>query len=324
MEVVSTPEPNDAESVVKLIIDDIISDIAEGTDARFMKQILLNVLDAVVESSENSSLGSGPSTRRGCGKGASFLSEVPLDLMEIRRSSRKREALDAWESDNSKLDDVTTLSLLESFIPGFLRENEANGRDSRQSKSPDALEKDQAKELVARPWLSLDSESEEVSGLLEIMSASNKSIVDLLYSSLLKLGSLEGDRIWPDDVQDAFLECFLLWRPHFSLPDEFSDPAPSYDYVNVLLTAYEIVCRKAAEKKTEKVAVPKEDLLHFRLSFARLSRQQLLRVFFLHFNVYQLERKVGSCSIAQVLAFLCGITIRVLCRRRRRPGAAMP
>jgi hypothetical protein len=72
-----------SEEIVKPLVYDIITELMNPTIEGFMQEIIFGLMDDVVTASLDNP---GPARRRG-GVG-SFFSEVPLDLIEKRRSAR--------------------------------------------------------------------------------------------------------------------------------------------------------------------------------------------------------------------------------------------
>ena len=324
---VATPkELTEEEQMVSDILDKDV--IVKALDYSFIKQIVLKSADFAVGESYANSMSK---RRSGLSTTASFLNEVPLDLIEKRRSARRgtygtggRMGVDSNSEsllESPRGDDMTAKAMIESlFPPSLVRIADSNTASAVLSplkklmKSPVA-KMQQVEDLpMKEAWI--DKEEEECQAKYLIKDVlSNSCLNSMLSDLLLQLTeSLKGVYYWPRPFDRAFLKLYQCWRPHF-IPPEECVPQDPHEFLNTMLIANEIVLRdltaisiydQANEEKTKQVELLTEylwdDLQHLVLNMFRLPRQDTLRILSLHLQYYRFKGKVSlfCCNISDL------------------------
>ena len=227
---VATPkELTEEEQMVSDILDKDV--IVKALDYSFIKQIVLKSADFAVGESYANSMSK---RRSGLSTTASFLNEVPLDLIEKRRSARRgtygtggRMGVDSNSEsllESPRGDDMTAKAMIESlFPPSLVRIADSNTASAVLSplkklmKSPVA-KKQQVEDLpMKEAWI--DKEEEECQAKYLIKDVlSNSCLNSMLSDLLLQLTeSLKGVYYWPRPFDRAFLyltkSCLTNFNP---------------------------------------------------------------------------------------------------------------
>ena len=330
MEVDDEPEQTEVEKIITSILE---STVAKSVNHARVRKIIKGVVDfAVGESMANSM-----SKRRGVGPSASFLNEVPLDLIEKRRSSRMRGihcgsvrggggggGIDSNSEsllESPRGDDMTAKALIESLLPPTLVEisNEEGSNSKPNSplkklvKSPEKTKEEcQQSEKQTVNWISEDHEKEECSKMLaeKFPKTSVNSSLSNILVHVTKL--FRHTFCWPKEFDQTFLALYQCWRPHFVPPEECV-PQLAHPFLESMLIANEIIARDLAsvsvyDSKDEKVLQRVEemseflwdDLQHLVLNIFRLSRAMGVRILSLHLHYYKFNGKVSTSSLKVV------------------------
>ena len=175
---VDEPEQTEVEKIVLSILDSTVTKSVNHSRVR-------KIINGVVDFAVGESIANSMSKKRSVGPSASFLNEVPLDLIEKRRSSRMRGihcgsvrggGIDSNSEsllESPRGDDMTAKALLESLLPPTLVEiNEGDGPNSKPNsplkklvKTPEKKEECRSSEQKIN-WISEDHEQEECSKML--------------------------------------------------------------------------------------------------------------------------------------------------------------
>jgi len=240
-------EIHSSEQIVRPIISDIISDLLNPTIEEFMQEIFFDIVDeAMAGLVENQ----GPPRRRG-GVG-SFLEEVPLDLIEKRRSARYKSCFNEAEeflryksnlelyyySLVSKLfptrcEEITAKSLLESYLPESLKNVDDHTLGELKQHEHGLSSFENREEILT---VSESDESNLMSSILESTVLEKLSLLDGFSNFLLSVSEKFSLLWWPVHLCDIFLRCYLCWRKHYVPPEDEEHP-----YVNVIVLANEII-----------------------------------------------------------------------------------
>ena len=326
--VVATPkELTEEEQIVSDILDQDV--IVKALDYSFIKQIVLRSADFAVGESYANSMSK---RRSGLSTTASFLNEVPLDLIEKRRSARRgtygttggRMGIDSNSEsllESPRGDDMTAKAMIESlFPPSLVRIDDTASATvlsplKKLMKSPANAKKQQVEDLpMKEAWI--DKEKEECQAKTLIKDVLSNSCLNSMMSDLLLqlTESLKGVYHWPRSFDRAFLQLYQCWRPHF-IPPEECVPQDPHEFLDAMLIANEIVLRdltvvsiydQGNEETTKQVELLTEylwdDLQHLVLNMFRLPRHDTLRILSLHLQYYRFKGKVS-------LFFCCNLNI---------------
>ena len=308
-----------------------MSIINDAVNSAVNQSRVRNILDGIVDFAVGESLANSMSKRRSAGASAAFLNEVPLDLIEKRRSSRMRGVgstprigLDSNSEslmESPRGDDMTAKALLESLLPPTLLENNSDGDEEGTSKSSKSNTPSKRKVVVKSPekqteekkavvvqetkWIPDEEETDLVKKMLsETMTKTsvNSSLSDIL---LHVTNHFSQTFYWPKEFDKAYLDLYLCWRPHFMPPDE-CEPQSPHKFLEAMLIANEIISREleplssTSHSENEQV-LPRvealtefwwDDLQHLVLNIFRLPRTMGVRILSLHLYYYKFNGKV--------------------------------
>ena len=267
--------------MISPLVSDLIDTVIETSTKAFIERILFNVVDSSV--TENFSFVSNLSSVSKKKAGVSqFLSEVPLDLIEKRRSTRAKGTAGITIGERSvgtsgentlsspRCEEVTAKQLLKGYFPSILL-NINHGKSVDISISP---EKKCAHEIVPailptsltayesqNKWLSLDEEKKFVEAFVESFCSSSRwSFLTQLEEFLATMAEKLGDRIWPKDLCNIYLKCYIRWRGHQHFPDEFAPQVP-HRFIPVIIIANEILLQMKFNENAKVNAIQKSHSL---------------------------------------------------------------
>ena len=314
----TAPTPPKELTIEETMIDQILEEsvITKAIDYSFIKGIILKTADLAV----GEGIANNMSKKRSSGLSTSFLSQVPLDLIEKRRSARRgnyggRMGIDSNSGsmlDSPRDDDMTTKAMIESLFPPTLVQNENDVASPLKKLTKSPAKKEQP--IVEEPemkenWLEKDIEESHVSKLID-ETMKNSCLNSMLSDLLLSLTeTLKKVYHWPRSFDQAFLRLYQCWRPHNILPEECTPQEP-HEFLETILIANEIILRDLTaisvyekdnagvhtdvEKLTEFLW---EDLQHLVLNMFRLPRPKTLRILSLHLHYYKFNGKVSDFTL---------------------------
>lgn len=314
----SQPILNESEAIVMPIVDELIPEVLNSS---FMKQIVLKAADFAVGESYANAMSKRANSK---GATASFLNEVPIDLIEKRRSSRMRGVGGRGggiDSNSESLmecprgDDMTAKALIESLFPPSLLKQDDDREDKPEistpvkkfAKSPVKSENRQLQMEVT--WLTSEQEEQVAAEILR-KCMTNTNLNSCLSDLLLKVTSALGKTFhWPRAFDKLYLDLYMCWRPHFVPPEECV-PQDPHDFLDAMLIANEVIMRDLAavsiyDSENEGVTTQVEklteflwdDLQHLVLNIFRVSRPMAVRILSLHMHYYKFKGKVNRIYI---------------------------
>ncbi len=267
---VSPAVNTEATEIVQSVLDNLVN---EAETLGFMRSILFEAADAAV----TESIASNTVSSRRSRPAATFLNEVPIDLIEKRRSSRMRGGGGGGGGglgsnpdslmEPPKGDDVTAKSLLESFFPESLLDETATPLPSprktpvkkkpappTKADPPEAAKsvpntgtegdnKDGVGNAEGGKWLTVEEEEQLTMALVNenlTKSCLNQALTDLLMAVMNRVG--DGSYSWSKEFDQAFLRLYQCWRPHQVLPEELVPQEP-HEYLPAILVGNEILLR---------------------------------------------------------------------------------
>ncbi len=301
-----------ARKIASSIINDIIDENIRSTDEEFIASVLDGIIGDVMaiavaptienaaqdgtKASDSATTGNGAIKAANSNKARSFLDAVPEELIEKRRSTRVRGALEVYDDADSQLEAVTAKSLLESFIPRALAECDtpAESQDAAAA-AVDTGAPCKVKPAKLKEFYSAEEQADKVRGFLEHLVTEGKfqNMLDAMRKSLHFAVRVGPGVEWPAELAAAYIELYLLWRDHFVLPN---DPLLQHDEeFDIVTRACMMIVervspreepseRSQAEAEREKFL--KEDLFHINYYQGPASAQRVHDIEAIHFNYY--------------------------------------
>ena len=308
-----------ANAAAEEVLSGIIASVVEGSSRTVASSIVDELVGEAVSLAkkplppppppqETSSTSKRSSNRSAV---ASFVQEVPLDLLEKRRSSRVKGGGGGYtDASDERLEEVTAQSLLESFIPQSLLDaasskggraaalaarrksvdNEAKNKDSKGEE-----EEEEDKEFPAQ-----EKQEDDIKSFLKELSKSDdhgyRTFEDLFRNVMERL-LLLSDSSWTEELKRGFVRLYDVWRRGYRLPDELgtSSSAP-LDYLDLMFLADEIAAESVREEWEKGESAPEQledDFLHMRLLGPRLDREQLFRTLLAQHTYYRYTKKAS-------------------------------
>ena len=164
-----------------------------------------------------------------------FLNEVPLDLIEKRRSTRAKGTPANTIGDRSiatscentlsspRGEEVTAKQLLQGYFPTtLLHVNHSKSIDQSLSPEKKSLEGNipdnhisvtAEREHNRHKWLSTDEEKEFVENLItNVLTSPRLNFLTQLQEFLVTVAEQLKNRLWPRELCDIYLKCYVRWR----------------------------------------------------------------------------------------------------------------
>ena len=269
--------------IVSPIVSDIVDSVTEFSTKAFMQRILCNVVDSSV--TENYSFISNLSSLSKRKTGVSqFLSEVPLDLIEKRRSTRAKgtpgggigDKYIGTSSENTlsspRCEEITAKQLLLGYFPSTLL-NINHGKSTNQTMSPEKKSSEDTITILkpnsltakdkreSHKWLSIEEEKEFVESFIRTFcSTARWNFLTQLEEFLTTLAEKLGDRNWSKELSDIYLKCYVKWRGHTVFPDEFAAQVP-HRFIPVVIIANEILLQIKFNENSKVLSIQKLQVL---------------------------------------------------------------
>ena len=257
----------------------------------------------------------------------SFFTEVPKELLETRRSSRKARytthsdntvntmAMDisriaeAASKDDVNCEDLFAAGHLEGFIPKSLKalldkkEAASAAEESEEflgqqgGGNPRNLLKDHVKKKHAWP----ESEKQIKALQKEWKPYVGADYIGMIYKTVEYFSQTYHDYLWPASTKASFIKLYRRWRERFRLPNE-SVVTDVQDYVRIMVLVnefiYDLEQREVLEE--EDAEFVDDDLLHLTLLSGRLPEHDLrVRIISLQFNWALQDNEVRLFSQAK-------------------------
>lgn len=265
-------------TVVDQIVEDIVTESLNRSTLCGIHCIIEDIITEVVK------VGIPPPVKQK----SKFTQEVPADLLEIRRSTRVRGADN--NEDIGIIDEITALSLLESYIPENFKTKRGDNNSDDEKKKKEKEKEDAVKALHPFP-----SENEQMEQVKEFVKNCNEEVCfsEFIFDALKYLLKYD-ECVWSSDLKRAYLEAYLVWRKALKLPNEFGPNPEFHYYLDVMLLANEILIyfMKKDDYYVEDEAFVKDDFLHLRLIFTKLDRESAIRVTAMHHSFFMEKDKV--------------------------------
>ena len=307
----STKELTETEEMILHILTENV--VPKAVDTSFVRGVILKVADFAVGESFANAMSK---------KKKSFLSEVPLDMIDKRRSGRhgrggcyvKRLGLDSNSEsmlESPRGDDMTAKALLESLFPSSLltspnqtpNQTPVKNGDKNKLNNVSPLKKVSSlspvkKETMEETWLPDDQDQASAKKCIE-ECMTNTCLNSCLSDLLLRLTEeLKNIYHWPRHFDQSYLNLYQCWRPHFVLPSS----EEIHEFVEVMIIANEIVLRDLTafsiydsenadtiDKLTEHLW---DDLQHLVLLVYQVSKPMAVRILSLHLHYYKFKEEV--------------------------------
>jgi hypothetical protein len=133
-------------------------------------------------------------------------------------------------------EEITAKSLIESFLPDSLKTGD-------EQSAGDAKHFDGGNQKLENchrnTGISTVTESDEANLMLSLMESKyseNFSLLDGLSDFLISLAGKFAQSLWPIELCDTYLKCYLCWRRHFVIIEDEEHP-----YIDVMILANEII-----------------------------------------------------------------------------------
>ena len=307
------------EMVRHILVENVVT---KALDESFIRGLIFKAADFAVGESFANSMSNKKQSRGGAS--ASFLSEVPLHLIEKRRSGRygrggggygKRSGLDSNSEsmlESPRGDDMTAKALIESLFPSSLLSSSPNSPNKTPCKV-DNEKKSQAtaasspvkkilspvkKEVMETTWLPSDQDDAFANKCIE-ECMTNSCLNSCLSDLLLRLTErLKNTYHWPRDFDQSYLNLYQCWRPHFVLPNESSSEEQDemHEFFEAMVIANEIIIRDLTAfsvydsdnaKAIETLTEHLwDDLQHLVLNVYNVPKTLAVRILSLHLHYY--------------------------------------
>ncbi len=277
--------------VVDLVVDDLVSDAVCASSQTLVAAVIDDILGVVVAGAKPGAVVAPLQKRSSRAIISSVVQEIPLDLLDVRRSSRVKGGGPIDCQTQERGEEITAQSLLESFIPPTLRKCVEKGEKRRARRASGIVDKEESSSS-SPPLQKFPGENAQAEEIKEFISSLKPTIIEeIVYDVLFRLKDRWHCR-WPKRLKAKFVKAYCVWRSAIQLPGEFrSDPMP---YLDVMLLTYEIV-NEGMKEKWDKFTPPsflEDDFLHMRLCYPKMDRNDAIRVFYIHYNYYKEKDKV--------------------------------
>ena len=167
-----------------------------------------------------------------------------------------------------RCEEVTAKQLLQGYFPSALL-NVNHGKLIDPSISPEK-KATESMALSVQPisltayenkdnnkWLSREEEKEFVEKFAGTFCSSSRwSFLTQLEEFLATIVEKLGDRLWPNDLCNIYLKCYVRWRGHQHFPDEFAPQVP-HRFIPVIITANEILLQTKINENAKVNALQK-------------------------------------------------------------------
>ena len=252
--------------IIYPIVSQVANSVTESSTNGFIQKMLFNIVDSSV--TDNASFISNLSSAYKRKAGMSlFLSEVPLDLIEKRRSTRAKGTPALGIGDKSigtsgentlsspRCEEVTARQLLQGYFPSTLLN--INYENLVETSSPtkkidghnfSQLRSDNTGNCK---WLSVEEEHELVKEFINKYCSTNRwTFLTQLEEFLITVVETVKDNIWPKELCDIFLRCYVKWRGHTVFPDEFAPQKP-HRFIPLVIIANEILLQSKMDENSK-------------------------------------------------------------------------
>jgi len=268
------------------IISDLVGSIVPKSEDAFIQQILAEVVNSSV--TENTSFVSNLScsSKRKAGL-SQFLNEVPLDLIEKRRSTRaKGTPASGGVSERGPMGtsgentassprgaELTAKQFLQQSFPSSLltlnhvhkmvdltlspekksdiTNSTAALNSTGEKPSTSITAGEEAGLSKPQEWLSEEEEREFVEEFTQKFCCSSRLMfLSQLEEFLAIVVENFHTRSWPENFSKMYLKCYVKWRKHQHFPDEFI-PQDPHRFIPVIITANEILLQAILDENAK-------------------------------------------------------------------------
>ena len=268
---VSKRESEQSSQIVSPIVHEIVDSVVQVSTKAFIQSVLFDVIDESVTENYSfiSNLQSASKRKVGVSQ---FLSEVPSDLIEKRRSTRAKGTAGSVISEkylgtsgentlsSPRCEEVTAKQLLQGYFPKNLiindetntttisPEKKLNEEPKNHTLNNITISNHTSKDSL---WLSSSNEKEFVESYInKVCSTPRRSLIRQMEEFLLSVASNHGELKWPKELCDVYLKCYVTWRGHTYFPDEFETQEP-HQFIPVVIIANEIVLQMKIEENVK-------------------------------------------------------------------------
>ncbi len=289
-----------ATGVAEEVIEKIIGDVVCGSSRTVVSLVLDEVLDDVAATAKEPV---APSAAQAASKRSSnrstvaaFVQEIPIDLLEKRRSSRVKGGAGFSDVADDRIEEVTAQSLLERFIPKTLLEMSSTKDRSAKGNKPSQQAESSGRSGDEETFPSQAKQLEDIREFLKETSKPVRGmqffedVFFLVLNRMLRLCHCA----WSRQLKRGFVGLYNVWRRGCQLADEISHPTAPLIHWEVMLLANEIGAESVRDDWEDRVEVEsvEDDFLHLRLCGPRVSKEALLRIMFLHHTYYRYTKEV--------------------------------
>ena len=197
-------EKQEAEKIVKPIIDELIAEIPPYKTIDFVSDILTDIITKVATIGDDT------------------FADFTDTTAEIRRSSRAKVNDKSNEVSKSGIDDDTAKSHLESFVPKCLLATNLEGSKDDKNKEDEEEELMKVEFKKFEVNITREIETELFNEFIEVLKLKeNNGIVDLIKQILIYLMNLgSSSYCWSEELTDYFWKLYVPWRRHFVLQND--------------------------------------------------------------------------------------------------------
>ena len=261
--------------IVSPIVSEIVESVEETSTKAFIQRILHNLVDSSVTENYSFINNLSSASKRKAGL-SQFLSQVPLDLIEKRRSTRAKGTPVSGVGDKSvvgtsgentlsspRCEEVTAKQLLQGYFPGrLLKINHGKSIDLTHSPEKKSTEENVTtnntnssttyEERNNQKWLSNEQEKEFTQDFITTYCSTSRWTFLTQLEELLAIAAHKlGDRIWPREFCRIYLKCYVKWRGHTSFPDEFEPQEVPHRFIPVIIIANEILLQTKINENSQ-------------------------------------------------------------------------
>lgn len=278
--------------LVETFVDEIIEGVFKVSKIAMVEAILLEIVEkAASEANVNA---------RTFKRSKSFLEAVPMELMEIRRSSRAKipnvvvssPVIPTVAELPPPVDEFNALGHLQSLIPKTLHNHQESPEKNRDKSHKTSEEESQEGQEQLTETLQKIRVKKFVEDHGQKTPINNHLIQSLVFVSASEVFP------WPDQLITAFVKVYWAWRSHFVLPNEFrlchgKDQPP--DYVDCMILANELTVETTSSETIREFSERYEDdILHLKMIRCLLSPQKNARLDYLEFKYHHKAKDVSS------------------------------
>ncbi|XP_059085723.1 calcineurin-binding protein cabin-1-like [Tigriopus californicus] len=289
--------------VVEAFVDEIIEGVFQESKVAMVEEILLGVVEKAASEANVSA--------RSFKRSKSFLEAVPMELMEIRRSSRAKmpnvvisaPVIPTVAELPPPVDEFNALAHLQSLIPKTLQNSQASPEKKKDKSHKTSEEESQEGQEQLTDTLQKIRVKKFVEDKGQRSPINNHLIQSLVFVSASEVFP------WPDQLITVFVNVYWAWRSHFVLPNEFRvchDRDQPPDYADCMILANELTVETATSETIRGFSDRYEDdILHLKMIRCLLSPQKNARLDYLEFKYHHKAKDIQQATNCGKLLLKC-------------------